>query len=110
MSGRRCPACGESLVLDEELRPLGVWIRSSLKCEACTATVMLLGPAALGALLGCTLSCVAACGYFALGKDAEPFGALAALGLGLFFAFLAGLRMLDERRSRPLRAGGRSGS
>lgn|GEM_PF-2954350 len=110
MNGRRCPACGEPLVLDEELRPFGVWLRSSLKCEACTATVMLLGPAALGALLGCTLSCAAACGYFALGKDADVAGSLVALGLGLFFAFLAGLRIADERRSRPLRAGGRSGS
>lgn len=110
MSGRRCPSCGEALVIEEELHPFGVRIRTSLKCEACASTVLLLGPAALGALLGCALSCFVVCGWFALGKDAEPAGSLAALALGLFFAFLAGLRVQDDRRSRPVRAGGRSGS
>lgn len=100
MSGRRCPACGEPLVLDEERVVLGALIKTSLKCEACAHTVLVLGPAAMGALLGCVLVCLVACGYFALAKYPSAAGSLTALGLGLFFAFLAYLRVQDDRKSR----------
>lgn len=99
---RVCPACGEPLVLDEETVLAGQTIKVSFKCEACAHTVLVLGPTAMGALLGCALVSFFACLWYAvIDKYPSAAGSLSALALGLFFAFLAYLRIQDDRKSRP---------